>query len=133
MKKLFILLATIVATVISIDAYAQQAKIVGRVVHRSIDNIVTPISGASVLEKGTTNGTVTDLEGLFTLYPKTSKPTLKISFVGFTLKEIIVRRKPNQGSTIDLGDIIIQEDLEVISAKTVNTVPTKPLVIPNRQ
>lgn len=47
--------------------------------------------GASVVVKGTTNGTVTDFDGAFELNPKSDYPvTLIISYVGFEEKEVVV-------------------------------------------
>lgn len=45
------------------------------------------IIGANVSEKGTTNGTITDLDGKFTLNVQAGK-TLVISYIGYTTKEI---------------------------------------------
>lgn len=59
---------------------------------KSINGIVAdeqgePIIGASVLEKGTTNGTITDLDGRFTL--SIGKGTeLIVSYVGYTTKTV---------------------------------------------
>lgn len=48
-----------------------------------------PIIGANIIEKGTTNGVITDVNGEFML--KTSnKPTLRISYLGFISQEISV-------------------------------------------
>ena len=46
-----------------------------------------PIIGATVLEKGSLNGTVTDLDGQFTLAVK-NNAVLVVSYVGFTTQEI---------------------------------------------
>ena len=49
-----------------------------------------PIVGACVLVKGTTNGTITDLDGNFTIeVPENS--TLMVSFINYKSKEILVR------------------------------------------
>lgn len=48
-----------------------------------------PIIGANVVEKGTTNGTVTDLDGKFTLDVPGSA-TLSISYIGFTEQLVAV-------------------------------------------
>ena len=47
-----------------------------------VDTKGEPIIGANVIEKGTTNGGITDLNGKFTL-TVTPGATLKISFVGY--------------------------------------------------
>lgn len=48
-----------------------------------------PIIGATVLEKGTTNGTITDYNGRFNLTVNTSETMIVISFVGFETKELL--------------------------------------------
>ncbi|HAR38394.1 MAG TPA: hypothetical protein DCS09_07420, partial [Porphyromonadaceae bacterium] len=40
--------------------------------------------GVNVVEAGTTNGTVTDADGNYTLRLTTSNPILNISYIGFT-------------------------------------------------
>lgn len=61
------------------------------------------LPGASVIEKGTTNGTQTDFEGNFTLTVKSSDPVLIISFLGYETKEIQVNSQ-------DKLEIILKED-----------------------
>lgn len=46
-----------------------------------------PLIGATVMEKGTTNGTVTDFDGNFTLNVKPGA-TLVISYVGYETQEV---------------------------------------------
>jgi TonB-dependent starch-binding outer membrane protein SusC len=48
-----------------------------------------PLPGASVLIKGTTQGTTSDIEGKFTIAAN-SNTTLVFSFVGYTSKEVVV-------------------------------------------
>lgn len=50
----------------------------------------TPLIGVSVTEKGTTNGTLTDLDGKFSLTLSRDNAILVISYVGFTPEEIVV-------------------------------------------
>jgi len=63
--------------------YAQQA-ITGNVV----DSKGEPVIGATVIEKDTSNGTVTDFDGNFTLKVGAGK-TLVVSFIGFTTQEVL--------------------------------------------
>jgi TonB-linked SusC/RagA family outer membrane protein len=49
-----------------------------------------PLVGASIVVKGTTNGTITDLDGNFSLSVPDAKSILVISFVGFNTQEIVV-------------------------------------------
>ena len=70
---------------LSAFAYAQaQIKVSGVVV----DEAGMEVIGASVLEKGTQNGNVTDLDGRFEFQTVSSNPTLVISFVGYTTQEV---------------------------------------------
>ena len=62
-------------------------KITGNVA----DNNGEPIIGASVVVNGTKNGTVTDIDGNFTLVSNSETPTLNISYVGFDTQNIKVR------------------------------------------
>ncbi len=50
----------------------------------------TPLIGASVFEKGTNNGTVTDLDGGFDLTMEGEDPTLVISYTGHQTQELKV-------------------------------------------
>lgn len=68
----------------AIEAVQQTKKVTGRVVDSQ-----GPIIGASVVEKGTTNGTVTDLDGNYTLNVKPGA-TLVVSYLGYKSQEIKV-------------------------------------------
>lgn len=59
-----------------------------------------PIIGASIFEKGTKNGTVTDVNGKFTLDVKPGS-SLIVTYVGYTTQEVSATRNPN---------IILHED-----------------------
>ena len=71
---------------ISVQVYAQDIKISGTVISGS-DNY--PIIGANILVKGTTIGTITDVDGNFSFEaPKGS--TLVISYIGYQSQEMQV-------------------------------------------
>ncbi|MGI9546725.1 MAG: SusC/RagA family TonB-linked outer membrane protein, partial [Flavobacteriaceae bacterium] len=53
------------------------------------DDAGTPLGGANVVEKGTTNGTQSDFDGNFTITAATNA-VLVISYVGFTTQEVSV-------------------------------------------
>ncbi|WP_414003799.1 TonB-dependent receptor [Maribacter sp. 2304DJ31-5] len=55
----------------------------------------SPLPGASIVEKGTTNGTQTDFDGNFSIAPTSDTAVLVVSYIGFTSKEI-----PVEGQTI---------------------------------
>ena len=62
---------------------AQTSTVRGRVV----DATGVPIIGASVVEKGTTHGTVTDVDGNFQLTLTAADATLVIQFIGYEAVE----------------------------------------------
>ena len=77
----------------SISVLAQAKTVTGTVV----DAIGEPIIGASVLEMGTTNGTITDVDGNFTLQvPEGTK--LEVSFLGYKSQQIVVGAQSHYGS-----------------------------------
>ncbi|MFB6341577.1 carboxypeptidase-like regulatory domain-containing protein [Saccharicrinis sp. FJH62] len=63
--------------------------------------------GATVVLKGTTIGTVADMDGVFTLKAPRGKNTIMVSFVGYLSKEIPVEVT---NKDIDLGVIGLQSD-----------------------
>ncbi len=66
-----------------------------------------PLPGASVLVKGTTNGTQTDFDGNYTLGNVGSNATLVISYVGFKTREVAV----NGQSVIN---VTLEEDAQAL-------------------
>lgn len=82
-------------------AYAQTGSVTGTVVD---DDSGEPLTGASVVIKGTTKGTVTDINGDFLLKEiKAGQRTIVISFIGFDDKEVPVT--VNEGGTAELGEM----------------------------
>lgn len=77
----------------------QQNSISGTV----IDESGLPLPGVTVLIKGTTNGTVTNMDGKYTILNIPEDVTLQFSFVGMLSKEILV------GSQIQI-DIVMKTD-----------------------
>ncbi len=65
---------------------AFQSQVSGTVV----DELGNPLPGASVVEKGTTNGTQTDFDGNFSITLLDSNTVLVISYIGFATQEITV-------------------------------------------
>jgi len=66
---------------------AQAQKVVTGTVQSGDDNM--PLPGANILEKGTSNGTVTDSDGKFSINVS-DNATLVFSFVGYQNQEIVV-------------------------------------------
>ena len=83
---------------------AQQRQVTGIVK----DLAGEPIIGASVLEKGTTNGAITDLDGNFKLtVSNVEKAVLQISYVGYQTQQI-----PVNGKT--LLNVILKENTKLL-------------------
>ena len=77
MSKHLLLLILILA--VCTNVFAQQTKSISGVVYDS--NTGEALIGVSVLEVGTTNGTITDFDGKYTL--KVSSNKVSFSYVGF--------------------------------------------------
>lgn len=98
----------IVASVFSLFAlvsYGQTATVIkGKVTDNNGESVI----GANIYLKGTTIGTVADLEGSFALETNASGDfTLVVSFVGMLQYETEVSLS---GSEIDLGEIVMESD-----------------------
>ena len=90
-----------------------QVQITGRV----IDGTGEPLIGVSILEKGTTNGTITDWDGNYTLNVS-SDATLQFSYIGYKNEEI-----PVNGKTVI--DLTMKEDTEVLEEVVVTALGIK--------
>ena len=91
---LFVALLFVTATILG------QTKITGTVV----DNTNQPLPGASVVVKGTTNGTSTDFDGKFTLKSETNSGTIVVSFIGFSSKEVTFSTSKTNFKSIQLEE-----------------------------
>ncbi|WP_165043190.1 TonB-dependent receptor [Dysgonomonas sp. ZJ709] len=76
------------------------------------DNLGEPITGASVVVKGTTVGAMTDIDGNFQINTP-SNSTLVISFIGFTTKEVSVAGKRSISVTLE-EDVALLDEVVVI-------------------
>lgn len=64
-----------------------------------VDQNGEPLMGVNVIEKGTTNGTMTDMDGRFTLSVP-GNATLQISYIGYTTEEIVVNNQTKLNVTL---------------------------------
>lgn len=83
MKRLSLVLAMIMASALSIWA---QRTVTGKVV----DDSNSPLIGATVLAKGTSSGTVTDIDGNYSLNVPENANVLVFSYTGFETQEITI-------------------------------------------
>jgi len=89
-QYLFILLSFF-----TVSLFAQQVKLTGKVISA---NDKQPMIGLTVIVKGTNNGTMTDLDGNYTLTNVSKNATIVFSMVGYKAQEI----KLNGQSSINL-------------------------------
>lgn len=102
MKKFNYLLCIAVMTLFSTVMYAQ-STIKGKVMDGDMNS---PLPGANVIVKGTTNGATTDFDGNFTINAESSSGEIVISYVGYVSQTIAYN-----GNT-DLGTItLVSSDL----------------------
>ena len=94
--------SSIFANVNEVQITMQAATLKGQVITESGE----PVIGASVMLKGTSNGTITDLDGNFTLKGM-SKGTLVISFIGYITQEIPLNGKTSL-------KVILKEDTKTL-------------------
>lgn len=100
LQKLFLLVGMVL---LSLGASAQsKITVTGNVV----DGMGEPIIGASVLEVGTTNGTITDFDGNFKIQVKPTAQ-IRLSYVGFETQTVKV-----EGKTAI--NIVLREDSKLI-------------------
>lgn len=68
---------------------AQVLKVTGQVK----DQVGEPLIGVNVIEKGTTNGTVTDINGQYSVFVKNANAVLSFSYIGYKTQEIALAGK----------------------------------------
>ena len=98
---LFLLILAITTNMI----YAQNTDIISGRVSSSIGE---PMIGASVMVKGTTNGTITDLDGNFKV-EASSTATLIISYVGYVTQEVQIAGRKAVNITLKEDTGLLEE------------------------
>ena len=84
---------------LSVDGYINDGNDIRYLLPDKQDHVITgtvndqngqPLAGASIVEKGTTNGITTDFDGNFSLEVGSQNAVLEISYIGYTTKEVPV-------------------------------------------
>lgn len=88
---------SVVFVLLPICLLAQGITVKGKVTDKS-----GPLPGVSIVEKGTTNGVTTDIDGQYVIRVASEAATLQFSFVGFATQEV----KATQG----VIDVVMEED-----------------------
>lgn len=91
------------AEVHNVQEIMQGLKVQGKVV----DAMGEPVIGASILEKGTTNGVITGIDGDFILNVTSSKSVIVVSFVGYETIEL-------PATDTKLQNLVLKEDAELL-------------------
>jgi len=103
--KLLLLFISLCA---STGAYAQTQRVTGTV-FSGLDD--TPLIGATLLERGTANGTITDIDGNFSIEVSGPESVLEVSFLGYKTIEVAANNSPLT--------ITLLEDANTLSEVTV--------------
>ena len=85
------------------EVHQSQRKITGRVMDVNGELLI----GVNVMEVGTTNGTVTDINGTYIITLTSERPVLRFTYVGFRVKEVTV-------GTQGIIDVTLEEDVEAL-------------------
>ncbi len=99
--SLFYINGTYASESFAVEQSNEQERIIGKVISES-DQM--PLPGVNVLEKGTTNGVVTDFDGNYQIEVSGPNAILVFSFMGFETMEVPV----NEQSTINVS---LQDDM----------------------
>lgn len=100
---LFIIIGNYVSATDLKEELSQQDKFLFSSV--VVDKNGESVIGANVVEKGTNNGTITDIDGKFTL-SVSPNAVLVVSYIGYMEQEVIVSK--------NLSKIVLQENTEVL-------------------
>ena len=94
------------------SALAQTYKVKGNVVSKS-DN--EPLIGVSILQKGTTNGVVTDIDGNYELQIQSGEATLVFSYIGLQTQELKVNARTGVLNVAMEDDSHLMDDVVVVA------------------
>lgn len=95
-------------------AIAQQSiTITGTVV----DNLGDPVIGANVVEKGTTNGTSTDIDGKYHLTVKNAQAVIQVTYIGYASQEFVAGNQTIHNITL-MEDAQLMDEVIVIGYGT---------------
>ena len=100
MKRYLFLLLSFFA----LSLYAQQGSLTGTAIAASDKE---PMIGLTVLVKGTTNGTVTDLDGNYTLTNVPKDATIVFSMIGYKTQEVKVNGK-------NVINVVMEDDTQAL-------------------
>lgn len=113
LRSRFLLVLMIGLILPMLSVWGQNATITGKVV----DPKGEPLVGVSVLEQGTTNGTVTDMNGRYSIVVQKDSSPLRFSYMGFDNQEIVPGKRRVIDVTLTENSVVI-DDVVVIAYGT---------------
>ncbi|MDE5869624.1 MAG: carboxypeptidase-like regulatory domain-containing protein, partial [Muribaculaceae bacterium] len=105
-RKLWVTMIALL--VLALPGFAQKITVHGHVA----DELGEDLIGASIMEKGTTNGTSADLEGNFTL-TVAPNATLVVSYVGYDPMEVPVNGQTNLNIVMKENSTMLAETVVI--------------------
>ena len=113
LRSRFLLVLMIGLILPTLSVWGQNATITGKVV----DPKGEPLVGVSVLEQGTTNGTVTDMNGRYSIVVQKDSSPLRFSYMGFDNQEFVPGKRRVIDVTLTENSVVI-DDVVVIAYGT---------------
>jgi iron complex outermembrane receptor protein len=120
MKQTFFCVLFMLSTFLG---FAQRNTLSGKITNTAGEALI----GASVVIKGTVNGTTTDLEGNFKLSGVGSNAVLLVSYVGYQPKEIVVAGQSSLTITLE-EDTNLLTQVEIVGTRNQNRTVTETVV-----
>ena len=114
LKRMYLyptILAVFMLMISGINAFAQDKSDKIKITGTVYDETKQPLAGASVREERTSNGTITDQDGNFTIYVKKGS-TIRISFLGLESKVMTANIAGKfdimlKDNTKELGQVVV--------------------------
>ncbi|WP_295935421.1 TonB-dependent receptor [uncultured Alistipes sp.] len=105
----------IVLTAKPVTAASPQAADTGRTVRGRIsDENGEPVIGATVIEKGTTNGAASGIDGQYAINIRQQKAVLEVSLIGYNRVEVQLSDSQTQADVTLMSEAIAMDDIVVV-------------------
>jgi len=116
MKKFNQFLCIVVLTLFTTFAYAQ-STINGKIIDGDMNS---PLPGANIIEKGTSNGATTDFEGNFTFTTKSNSGEVVISYVGYISQTFSFNGDTDLGTITLMSSEVGLDEIMIIASVAVD-------------
>ena len=115
-----LVLVLVLQLVFSLSAFSQGKTVTGKITDT---NTGEALPGVNVVEKGTTNGTVTNTDGAYSINVSSTDAVLVVSFIGYSMQEVAL----NGRSQVDVNLEISYTQLDEVVAIGYGTVRKRDL------